>query len=685
MKLKTKINITIISILIIVFAILGYVIFLSQKKTIFKEIDERMLSQLEDFYTILDDHVYLKQINVNTSMKLASTIFYSYGKLKETDKYITVTGVNQITKQESKYEIPVWTLNDIPLYNTFELVDLIKENTIETATIFQKIDDGYLRISTNVRTIDGLRAVNTYIPNSSEVIKTVEKGETYFGRAFVVNDWYLTAYEPIIINGEVKGILYVGIKERDDVFLKKIYSSKTYYTNGYPFLVKKTGEIIYHRDSTVKTVSYSNFFQKLINADTTTNKITYLWPENELGKKQDTYFKYFKPYESYICVSVYEEDVYAIIYNLLLLVAGSVIIAIFLVFFGITRLINPILNKITESSEFAQSVAKGDFSVKINYTQKDEIGILVDALQNMQKDLKIMVTDLNEKNEELRQQQEEILTQNNYLEEANNEIKSQNDKLETAHRSITDSIQYAQRIQMAMLPQQELLNQLLAEHFILFKPCNIVSGDFYFVKQFRDSVLIAVADCTGHGVPGAFMSMLGIALLNEILRKSIIKTSADVLNELRFEIKNALHQTGKKGEPQDGMDISVCIIDFTKKTLMYAGAHNSLYIVSENKLNEYKADRMPIGVHPKDHVPFTNNEIQLKSDDILYIFSDGFVSQFGGEKNEKFKNQRFKELLLNEQEKNMEQQHNILETAINSWRGKRSQTDDILVVGIKIK
>ncbi len=685
MKLKAKINTTIISGLVIVFTALGYVVFLSQKKTIYRELDERMVSQLEDIYTILNNHVYLKQINVNTSIKLASTILYSAGTLSETDEYLTVTGVNQITKQESKYKIPVWTLNGKPLYNTFELVDKIKENTIETATIFQKIDDGYLRISTNVRTIDGIRAVNTYIPNSSEVIKTIEKGETYYGRAFVVNDWYLTAYEPIKINGEVKGILYVGIKEKDKTFLKDVYSKKTYFNNGYPFLVKNTGEIILHKDSTIVTIAYSSFYAKLTKADSTFGKIQHLWPENELGKWQNTYFKYFEPYESYICASVYEEDVNVIIYNLLLLVGGSVILSVLMVFFGVTRVINPILNKITESADFAQNVAKGNFTATIEYSKKDEIGVLVAGLQNMKQDLKSMITDLNERNEELRQQQEEILTQNNYLEEANNEIKSQNDKLETAHRSITDSIQYAQRIQMAILPQQELLNTILPEHFVLFKPSNIVSGDFYCVKQLDNSVLIVAADCTGHGIPGAFMSMLGMTLLKEIAINPLIKTPADILNNLRSQIKTILNQSGKIGEQQDGMDIAICKLDLEKKTMIYAGAHNPLYVISENKLTEYKADKMPVGVHPRDHTSFTNIDIQLKNNDIVYLFSDGYVSQFGGEKNEKFKNLRFQELLLNIQSKNMKQQYDILNETIKNWQGSRTQTDDILVVGIKIK
>ncbi len=233
LRLKTKFNIAAIAVLFGIFATLGLVIYQTEKRDITADIDDRMRSHLDDLYTLLNDQVNLKQQVVNVSLHLAENIVSEAGKLEETSATIEVSGVDQVTKVSKNYRIPVWKINGVPLYNNTDLVDRIKDKSVETATIFQKISDGYLRISTNVIKKDGQRAVGTFIPNSAEVIQRVEKGETYYGRAFVVDDWYITAYKPIFINGQVNGILYVGQREKDYAFLKNVFANKKYYS-GYP-------------------------------------------------------------------------------------------------------------------------------------------------------------------------------------------------------------------------------------------------------------------------------------------------------------------------------------------------------------------------------------------------------------------------------------------------------------------
>ncbi len=294
-------------------------------------------------------------------------------------------------------------------------------------------------------------------------------------------------------------------------------------------------------------------------------------------------------------------------------------------------------------------------------------------------------------NEHLQEQKEEILTQNNELNQKNEEILTQNEELniqkeqlEKQSKNIRDSIKYASKIQQAILPSLEIIEQNFDNYFVLFRPCHIVSGDFYWFKQIKNFVFVVAADCTGHGVPGAFMSMLGVSLLNEIINRRDINPSNQILNELRKRIKKLLHQTGQHGEQQDGMDIALCIIDMETKLMQFSGAYNPLYLIRNNELIEYKADRMPIGIHPKDQNDFTATEIQLQSNDSFYIFSDGYVSQFGGERDEKFKSKRFQELLLKINNEPIKKQHEILEQTIENWRGNTAQTDDILVIGIKI-
>ncbi|MEY1639054.1 SpoIIE family protein phosphatase [Tenuifilum sp. 4138str] len=281
------------------------------------------------------------------------------------------------------------------------------------------------------------------------------------------------------------------------------------------------------------------------------------------------------------------------------------------------------------------------------------------------------------------------------------EIRQQKEKIEKQKEEITDSIKYAKRIQTAVLPPPELISVHLPEHFILFKPRDIVSGDFYWMKQIGDFTLITAADCTGHGVPGAFMSMLGVALLNEIASRCNGFTANQILNELRNQVKQSLRQTGKEGEAKDGMDIAFCVLNRKIMKLQYAGAYNPLYLYRRKEfpnpssspcviesdthyLIEVKADKMPIGIHVNDNIEFTNHEIDLSPGDTIYIFSDGFADQTGGETDKKFLSKNFKNLLLNIQHLEMAIQKEFLEETLKKWMGNTSQVDDILVIGVRV-
>jgi len=390
LKLKAKFNIAAIAVLIGIFATLGLVIYQMQRKDITHEIDERMRSHLDDLYTLLQDHVNLKQQVVNVSLNLADNILKEAGAIQETKTTMVVSGMNQTTNETKEYQIPVWNINGVPLYKSTEIVDRIKGKSVETATIFQKISDGYLRISTNVIKKDGQRAVGTFIPNSAEVIKTVERGETFYGRAFVVNDWYLTAYEPIVVDGKIKGMLYVGQKEKDYAFLKQVFANKKYYS-GYPYLMSKTGDVIIHPDKEGANLSNAAFYKQLIDAKSTDYKFRYRWPDNSEGRWKYQYFKYFEPYQSYVCVTVYESDINAGITKLLIVVSLSVLGGILLMFFALNYILTPIINRIQNAAAFAQTISEGQLNTEINDNQKDEIGQLSNALESMAEKLRSVV------------------------------------------------------------------------------------------------------------------------------------------------------------------------------------------------------------------------------------------------------------------------------------------------------
>jgi serine phosphatase RsbU (regulator of sigma subunit) len=304
---------------------------------------------------------------------------------------------------------------------------------------------------------------------------------------------------------------------------------------------------------------------------------------------------------------------------------------------------------------------------------------------------------LHEKNEQIIKHREEIQAQADDLAEANKEILFQKAQIEKTHKNITDSIQYAKTIQRAVLPTHEMLAEILPQSFVLFKPRDIVSGDFYFVKKIKNEIIIAAADCTGHGVPGALLSMLGVAILNELVLKSDHKSPGKFLDELRLQIKTSLQQTGQKGEKQDGIDIAFCILNMETLILKFAGAYNPLIIVKANndlneqnekeehsdKFIEIKADRQPVGVYLRE-LPFSEQTIQLQKGDSVYLYSDGYLSQFGGVSGEKYKSVRLKQFITNINHIPMKEQKTMLENEFSSWKQDYEQTDDVLIMGFMI-
>lgn len=261
--------------------------------------------------------------------------------------------------------------------------------------------------------------------------------------------------------------------------------------------------------------------------------------------------------------------------------------------------------------------------------------------------------------------------------------KKANALLAKQQEEITASINYASLIQRASLPANDYINSVLSDYFIFYRPRDIVSGDFYWIKKIGNIIIASVADCTGHGVPGAFVSMLGISSLN-VITANMEKPKADeILNKLREDVIHTLNSEGRTGDLKDGMDISLVIIDVEKKEIEFAGAYNSLYFVHNEELFEKKADRMPVGLYVKDK-PFIATTFNYEKDDIIYMFSDGYSDQFGGADNSKFKSKNFKNLLTVNSTKPMDEQIRLLEQAHLDWKGTSPQIDDILVVGIRL-
>jgi serine phosphatase RsbU (regulator of sigma subunit) len=264
------------------------------------------------------------------------------------------------------------------------------------------------------------------------------------------------------------------------------------------------------------------------------------------------------------------------------------------------------------------------------------------------------------------------------------EIAAQKEQLSLKNKNITESINYAKRIQEAMLPSPETFSKFLPESFVFYNPKDIVSGDFYWINQSGNKIFLAAVDCTGHGVPGALMSMIGNELIRNIINVQKITEPAQILDKLNYGISDSFNKEIDRITLKDGMDLSFCVLDLENKMLEFAGAFNPIYLVRDEKITEMRGNRYSVGLaEDPNRQKFTNHVVPLLKNDIIYMFTDGYVDQFGGPKDKKFMYRRFRHLLLTIHKLNMEQQLMIIKDTIEEWTGKMEQIDDILVIGFR--
>ena len=394
--LKLRINAVILILLVVILSSLGYYLYNEQKRIAIKEADERMYSQLDDLCHIMQSQLTEKQKTVNFSLALLHDMYYKNGSFSENYGSISqIEARNQTSDDVQDIRLPMFMNNGRPIYNENSEVDKIKTLGGEAATVFQRIPQGYLRIATNIRDSSENRVINTFIPRSSPVVKAIEKGQTFHGRAYVINDWYVTAYEPIYINKKVKGMLFSGVKEKDIALMKKIFSSKKYYTSGYPYLVDNEGNIVIHPTVESGSLKETTPFEQMMSNKKKMGKSRYLWPEDETGQWKWQYFKYFKPYEAFVSVTIYEKDLFAAMTEIRNIITIGVLISILVFYLGVSLLISPIIKAINKSVAFAEQLAKGNLIAEIDINQKDELGKLSNALRTMAGKIKEVVLNIH--------------------------------------------------------------------------------------------------------------------------------------------------------------------------------------------------------------------------------------------------------------------------------------------------
>ncbi|MBL7962818.1 MAG: SpoIIE family protein phosphatase [Flavobacteriales bacterium] len=336
-----------------------------------------------------------------------------------------------------------------------------------------------------------------------------------------------------------------------------------------------------------------------------------------------------------------------------------------------SKALNGLVEGLRRTTEFSHAVAAGDFTSE--YRPLSEEDVLGHALLKMRDELGERERVLEQK---VRERTEEVVRQKE-------EVERQSRKVVELYKNVTDSIRYAKRLQESILPPERRIRELLPESFVLYRPKDIVSGDFYWVDHEGGKTLFAAVDCTGHGVPGAFMSLVGHNGINRAVKEQGSTSPAEVLKRLNNIAFEALHKDRDQFLVRDGMDMAFCALDPSTRVLEYAGANCPLYLIRNGDLLQFEPNKLSVGGAELSAQQIIEHRIQLEPGDAVYIFSDGYADQFGGPKGKKFLYRRFRDLLLRIHASPMDRQKGLLQEALGEWKGAHEQVDDILVMGMR--
>jgi methyl-accepting chemotaxis protein len=392
LKIGIRLNVIIGGIIILALTVFGFYVNNILQRQIIETTDERMNEQVNDLVEMVGVELQKNRELVNVSLHLGSNYFARQGEITESNtEVVGFTARNQETGNINNVEVKKWYQNGKAIHNNFDVVDAIRNMGVATTTIFQKIPQGYLRISTNVMNNDGTRAVGTFIPSNSPVAQAIDRGQTYTGRAWVVNDWYLTGYEPIYINGEIKGMIYVGIPEKDLAQISNLFNNKRFFETGYPYIVAADGTLIVHPTSIGSNINNERFFQTMLDHKTgQTIRDEYVWE----GDNKVQYFKYFEPIDAFISAGFYTREMNRILYQMRIAIFIFTGIAVLLVILIIRYIVHSIVVALRKGVDLAETIAQGNLAINVDsklVSQKDEVGQLSRAMQQMLEKLREVI------------------------------------------------------------------------------------------------------------------------------------------------------------------------------------------------------------------------------------------------------------------------------------------------------
>lgn len=391
-RIGPRLNYILGTIVILVMVMVGFYSSSKQYSQITKEMETTSTMQKQDLKRLIEVQISDRQGFVNSGSQVMNRVASLQDFIIDYENLVNVTAINQMSQEKVPLSIPSLLHGEQSIFHQYSLVDEVGELISGTATVFQKIPQGFLRISTNVRKKNGDRAIDTFISNDSPVAQKIQSGESFFGRAFVVDDWYLTAYKPLIIDGSVEGILYVGVKEKDMAGIKEVFKSKTYLESGYPFLVNSSGDFIIHPTKEGSNVADEDFFKQMIGQKKESGKVEYIWE----GEDKLLYYQFVEKIDAYVVISYYKSEVSDLIVENVLYMSLIFIVAISLLIITIQIVSRSITKPLSECVNFAEQLSDGNLSATVSFKQKDELGMLANSLRNMITKLDSVVSDITE-------------------------------------------------------------------------------------------------------------------------------------------------------------------------------------------------------------------------------------------------------------------------------------------------
>lgn len=434
-KIGVRLNLILNALVILIIAALGVYTYNMQKNRIIEEADTRMNEQLDDLVDIIDVQIKENQEKVNNALKVADHLFLNEGDFKVEDTLVDVQ--SDAGTSFSGNQVNLWTWNGKSLQEDTEFVDKIEELTQAQTSVFQKVSGGFIRIATNVMNEAGERELGTFVENSSDVAQTVSSGGQYQGRAEVVGEWYLTAYEPILNNGEVVGMIGVGIPEKNLERLREIFSAKNYFETGYPFLISSDGTFIIHPTDEGNSAQGEQFFEQMINSNTDRAKTEYVWE----GDRKYQYFQYYEPIDAYVAASFYQDYLFEQLGKIRNAILIGVFLGVIIFILVITFFSRKLSSDLNKGVAFAQKVAEGDLTATVDLNQDDEVGVLAKTLNKMVVKLRNIVENVRQGSDYIASASQQVSSSSQQLSQGSSEQASSVEEVSSSMEEMASNIQ----------------------------------------------------------------------------------------------------------------------------------------------------------------------------------------------------------------------------------------------------